>query len=157
MLVRLWATGHIHKNVELATDGPYATVRHPLYLGNLVIFVGMALAANTVIATVMISVSVGLLYGLTIHYEERHLRRRFGGAYDQYTACVPVIIPRFHKGRLRLRKGSVPTQSSFLLSICGALLLVAIFELQEDLLEYLLGIEYNPVWGLDIPHIISHL
>ena len=44
--VRLWASGHIKKNKALATDGPYAYVRHPTYVGNLTLGVGFALASG---------------------------------------------------------------------------------------------------------------
>ncbi|MGB5234255.1 MAG: hypothetical protein WBN85_03645, partial [Candidatus Macondimonas sp.] len=40
LLVRLWASGHIKKDQELAQDGPYALVRHPLYVGNLTLLLG---------------------------------------------------------------------------------------------------------------------
>jgi hypothetical protein len=43
---RLWASGHIKKNKALATDGPYAYVRHPLYVGNITLGFGFALASS---------------------------------------------------------------------------------------------------------------
>ena len=42
--VRLWAAGHLRKSVELVTVGPYRHVRHPLYLGRLLILTGLFLA-----------------------------------------------------------------------------------------------------------------
>ena len=46
MLVRLWASGHVMKNEVLATTGPYGYVRHPLYVGNLLICIGLCLASD---------------------------------------------------------------------------------------------------------------
>ena len=43
---RMWASGHIKKDKALATDGPYAYVRHPLYVGNLTLGFGFAAASG---------------------------------------------------------------------------------------------------------------
>lgn len=157
VLLRIWAGSHIHKDVELATEGPYAIVRHPLYMANLMIFAGIALAANNVVATAFIAVTVGVAYWLAIRYEERHLREQFGAAYDEYAVRVPAVIPRLAKATLSLRTGSVRPRKSRLASLCMALLLIAIFELKEELLEHHPGIEFSPVWGVAMPAIIMHL
>ena len=47
MIVRLYASGFVLKNKELATHGPYAIVRHPLYTGNVLVIVGGAIAGGT--------------------------------------------------------------------------------------------------------------
>jgi protein-S-isoprenylcysteine O-methyltransferase Ste14 len=44
--IRLWASGHVKKDKVLATDGPYAYVRHPLYVGNLILLFGFSLASG---------------------------------------------------------------------------------------------------------------
>jgi protein-S-isoprenylcysteine O-methyltransferase Ste14 len=44
--IRLWASGHVKKNKVLATTGPYAFVRHPLYVGNFALLFGFALASG---------------------------------------------------------------------------------------------------------------
>src|SRR5690606_13224187 len=44
--VRLYASGFIVKNAELARNGPYALVRHPLYTGNILVLVGFAIASR---------------------------------------------------------------------------------------------------------------
>ena len=46
ILVRLWASGHVKKDKVLATTGPYAYVRHPLYVGNHLITFGFCLASG---------------------------------------------------------------------------------------------------------------
>ena len=45
-LIRLWGSGYVRKNDELATTGPYRFVRHPLYTGNLLIAIGFAAACG---------------------------------------------------------------------------------------------------------------
>ncbi len=52
---RIYAAGFIHKNKQLASTGPYALVRHPLYLGNFLILFGFALAANNLYVETRIS------------------------------------------------------------------------------------------------------
>src|SRR5882672_9355171 len=47
LLIRALASGHVRKNESLATSGPYAYTRNPLYLGSLLIGVGFALAARS--------------------------------------------------------------------------------------------------------------
>lgn len=156
-LVRIWASSYIRKNVELATEGPYAVVRHPLYLANLVIFGGIALAANNILATAFIAVTVGLVYWLTIRYEERYLRGQFGAAYDDYAARVPALVPFLAQIRAKLRAGNVLPQRSRALTIGGVLLFIAVFELKEEWLEHYLGTEFSTVWGVAIPAIINSL
>ncbi|MDX1501613.1 MAG: isoprenylcysteine carboxylmethyltransferase family protein [Thermoanaerobaculia bacterium] len=77
----------------LRTDGPYAVVRHPRYLGALVGVTGFALIANypTLYLAVAASVPAGWLL---IAFEERELAQRFGGEYAAYRARVPCFLPR---------------------------------------------------------------
>ncbi|HKN47676.1 MAG TPA: methyltransferase [Candidatus Polarisedimenticolia bacterium] len=44
--LRIWAAGHLVKSARLVTTGPYAYVQHPLYLGRLLIFTGLTIAAR---------------------------------------------------------------------------------------------------------------
>src|SRR5258708_28906563 len=48
LALRAWATGHLRKNDALATTGPYAYTRNPLYLGSLIIGLGFTIAADKV-------------------------------------------------------------------------------------------------------------
>src|SRR5262249_13459878 len=54
--VRLWASGHIDKTRALATGGPYARTRNPLYFGSLVMAVGVAVAASSLWAALAVTV-----------------------------------------------------------------------------------------------------
>jgi protein-S-isoprenylcysteine O-methyltransferase Ste14 len=47
LVIRALASGHLQKNEQLATGGPYAYIRNPLYLGSLILSVGFALAARS--------------------------------------------------------------------------------------------------------------
>jgi protein-S-isoprenylcysteine O-methyltransferase Ste14 len=91
--IRAIASGHVNKNQELATTGPYAYVRNPLYAGSIVIAIGFAVAAvDAVVALVIVGMFV-LIYVPTIRSEERFLRTRFS-EYAAYAEAVPSLVPR---------------------------------------------------------------
>jgi protein-S-isoprenylcysteine O-methyltransferase Ste14 len=77
---------------ELIVAGPYRWVRHPIYTGLLVAFIGSALAVGEwrgVLAVVI----VALAFWRKLRLEERLMRRQFGEAYTRYSARVPALIP----------------------------------------------------------------
>jgi protein-S-isoprenylcysteine O-methyltransferase Ste14 len=82
--IRIWAAGHVEKSREVTNSGPYQYVRHPLYVGSCIIGVGIAVAANSVIAAAIVGVYLVVTIGAAIRAEEAHLRGKFGGAYDAY-------------------------------------------------------------------------
>jgi protein-S-isoprenylcysteine O-methyltransferase Ste14 len=91
--VRAMASGHVKKNEELATTGPYAYCRNPLYLGSIVIAIGFAIAArDTWIAAGILLLFVAI-YVPVIRSEEEFLRGHFPG-YSDYERRVPRLVPR---------------------------------------------------------------
>lgn len=93
ILVRAWATGHIVKNEILATTGPYAHTRNPLYLGSFLLALGFAIAAHWIAVILVIAFWIAV-YGPTITRERDFLRGRYGPAYTEYEASVPAFLPR---------------------------------------------------------------
>ena len=93
LLVRGWAAGHIMKNDRLATTGPYAHTRNPLYFGSFLIAAGFAIAAHWSLLLVVIAFWV-LVYGPTIERERIAVEGRFPEQYREYAANVPVFFPR---------------------------------------------------------------
>src|SRR5687767_8469363 len=81
-LVRLYASGFIVKNQELATDGAYRFVRHPLYTGNILLVLGFALAGSRWWAIPLALFFFWFYYPTAIEYEDRKLRRIFGAAWE---------------------------------------------------------------------------
>ena len=81
-------TGH-----RLKTDGPFAVVRHPMYLGILVYHVGASLALES--PTLLASTALAVLpyTAARIAAEERVLRAGFGDEYDRYRERVPTLLP----------------------------------------------------------------
>lgn len=93
VLVRAWASGHIRKNEVLATTGPYAHTRNPLYLGSFLIAVGFALAAHWSLLVGVVAFFL-LVYYPTMQREVHNIRGRFPEAYATYSANVPLFFPR---------------------------------------------------------------
>jgi protein-S-isoprenylcysteine O-methyltransferase Ste14 len=91
--VRALASGHLKKNEELATSGPYAYTRNPLYLGSLILALGFAIAArNWWIAALLLLIFVAI-YMPVISAEESFLRTKFP-EFTKYSEEVPRVFPR---------------------------------------------------------------
>ena len=93
VLVRAWASGHISKNERLATGGPYAHTRNPLYFGSFLIAAGFAIAAHWALLLVVVAFFV-LIYAPTMQRERANIAGRFPDAYETYAANVPAFVPR---------------------------------------------------------------
>ena len=74
----------------LVTTGPFALVRNPLYIGNALIWVGFALTSRLVWAAPIVGVLIVAEYHEIVRWEERLLESRFGNAYRDYAASVPL-------------------------------------------------------------------
>jgi protein-S-isoprenylcysteine O-methyltransferase Ste14 len=96
LVVRALASGHLHKNEQLATGGPYAYTRNPLYLGSLILSVGFALASRSWWIVVGIVLLFFAIYRPVIRAEEAFLRERFP-QFDEYAREVPRLLPRVRR------------------------------------------------------------
>jgi protein-S-isoprenylcysteine O-methyltransferase Ste14 len=94
--LRAWAAGHVAKDRRLATGGPYACVRNPLYLGTLLAAAGLVLAARSFPLALLFAAAFLLMYLPAIELEEQHLRSLFP-EYAEYAARVPMLLPRFQR------------------------------------------------------------
>jgi protein-S-isoprenylcysteine O-methyltransferase Ste14 len=95
--VRAISSGHVNKNEELATTGPYAYTRNPLYFGSIVIALGFALAALRWEIAVVMGVMFAAIYVPVIRGEERFLGANFT-AYGEYCTRVPRLLPKLSAG-----------------------------------------------------------
>jgi protein-S-isoprenylcysteine O-methyltransferase Ste14 len=93
MLLRALASGHVKKNEELTTSGPYAYTRNPLYLGSLIMAVGFAVAARSGWVLLLMVLMFLLIYVPVIRAEEAFLRQKFPN-FDEYAQKVPRLLPR---------------------------------------------------------------
>jgi len=94
LAVRFWAGGHVKKDKELAVTGPYAYVRNPLYVGNVLIALGFCTLSGYVWSYVVLAVLYIWLYLPSIRKEERTLGKLFGQEFEQYRAGVRAMWPR---------------------------------------------------------------
>ena len=92
--IRLWASGHIDKTRALATGGPYAHTRNPLYLGSFVMAIGVAVAAASPWVALAVAVYFAAFYPSVMHEEAAFLRGRFPEEYAAWAADVPLFLLR---------------------------------------------------------------
>lgn len=85
------------KSGELATDGPYAYVRHPQYAAFIAIMFGFLLQWPTLPTLVMFPI-LSVVYVRLAYQKELEVRAQLGRAYDRYAAATPAFIPRL-RGR----------------------------------------------------------
>lgn len=104
LLVRALASGHVRKNEALATSGPYAYTRNPLYLGSLLIGVGFAIAARSWWVGIALVVMFCAIYFPVILDEEAFLRQKFPD-FDEYARRVPRMFPRLTAGASKSASG----------------------------------------------------
>jgi protein-S-isoprenylcysteine O-methyltransferase Ste14 len=81
----------------LNTSGIYSLVRHPLYLGNFIIWIGVSMFAMLWWLTVIYALAFWLYYERIMFAEEEFLRRKFGDVYLQWAASTPAFIPRLRR------------------------------------------------------------
>jgi len=94
---RIYAAGYIFKNKQLASTGPYALVRHPLYLGNFLILIGFTIACANLYVAVVVVLFFLIWYPAAIAYEDSKLENIFGDEWRQWSKNIRAIIP----GRVR--------------------------------------------------------
>jgi protein-S-isoprenylcysteine O-methyltransferase Ste14 len=93
LALRTWAAGHLAKNERLATGGPYAWLRNPLYIGTLLVAAGLAAASRSIGLALLFAVVFLFIYLPVIELEEQHLRKLFP-EYEEYAARVNAFLPR---------------------------------------------------------------
>lgn len=89
----LWAA---QREERMAVTGPYARVRHPQYLGFLLIMAGFLLQWPTLLTLLMFPV-LAVAYTRLAISEEGEVRARFGAGYEPYATRTPRFIPRFRR------------------------------------------------------------
>jgi protein-S-isoprenylcysteine O-methyltransferase Ste14 len=79
---------------DLVTTGIFAHSRNPLYVGNVLILIGLGIMSNTLLFNLVLSPLFIFFYQCIIRAEENFLRNKFGEAFNQYCADVNRWIPR---------------------------------------------------------------
>ncbi len=93
--MRVLASGYLIKAAQLTVTGPFAHMRHPLYVANFVIGMGCCAMSGRWQAFPIVAVLFVAIYGPTIAFEESFLTDKFGETYLRYRARVPAFLPRW--------------------------------------------------------------
>jgi protein-S-isoprenylcysteine O-methyltransferase Ste14 len=104
LLFAVWARRHLGKNWsqavtvkeghELITSGPYVLVRHPIYTGLLLGFLGSAVARGQWRGLIAVALVFVVLWR-KLRLEEKWMRTQFGEAYEAYSQKVAALVPYF--------------------------------------------------------------
>ncbi len=93
LVIRAWASGHIKKGKELATSGPYRYTRNPLYLGNFILGLSIAISANSIWGVALFLLYFLIFYPPVIKEERERMKRLFPREYEEYKNKVPLFFP----------------------------------------------------------------
>lgn len=91
--LRIWSAGHLHKDRRLATGGPYAFCRNPLYLGSFLLGLGGMIAIRVWWLLAVYVLGFFAFYYPTMRSEEEFLLDRFGDEFETYRKRVPLFLP----------------------------------------------------------------
>lgn len=132
---------------SLNTRGFYSVVRHPLYLGNYLMWLGVALFPRSWWAPVIVSLVFWLYYERIMFAEEEFLRRKFGPLYVSWAAITPAFLPRLTLWRRPGVRFCLLTvlrrEHSSLLALTASL---TVLETANDY-AYTGRLILDPVWG----------
>jgi len=92
--LRSWAAGVVHKDEKLAVQGPYIIMRHPLYIGSLLMALGLCIIIGDNENIWFILIIGFLLYFPTIRKEEQELRQKFGKKWQSYIERTGIFFPK---------------------------------------------------------------
>ena len=94
LLLRGYAAGHLRKHQQLATSGPYAFTRNPLYLGSVLLAAGFSVASHSWISALLLGAYLAIFYPAVIRREQFELEQHYGAAFVQYASQGPAFWPR---------------------------------------------------------------
>lgn len=95
LALRLWACGHLKKEKELTTSGPYRYTRNPLYLGNVFIGIGVVISSYSWWVILIFAIYFLLFYPVIILEEKSRMKKFFPHQYNSYSQKVPLFFPNF--------------------------------------------------------------
>jgi protein-S-isoprenylcysteine O-methyltransferase Ste14 len=131
---------------SLNTTGVYSVLRHPLYLGNFLMWLSVAAVPRVWWLPIFFTLTFWLYYERIMFAEEAFLHRKFGEAFSRWAAATPAIIPR--PSQWRRPQGEFSLRAVLRREYSGLLLLVLCFaalDVLGDLMHY--GhLVLDPVW-----------
>lgn len=114
-LIRCYAIGKTPKGTSgrntdkqvaetLNTSGIYSVVRHPLYLGNYLMWLGIVVFTFNIYFIIIFSLLFWIYYERIMFAEERFLEKKFGDVFFEWSTLIPAFIPSFK----RYQKSNIP-------------------------------------------------
>ena len=97
LAIRAWASGHIRKNAALATAGPYAHTRNPLYLGSFLLGLGFTIGSGRWVLGLLFAALFLGIYLPVMRVESLTLAEVFGDSYQRYARDVPLFFPQLRR------------------------------------------------------------
>lgn len=82
---------------QLNTTGAYSLVRHPLYVGNYLLWLGVAMYPRDWLVALACTCVYWLYYERIVIAEEAFIAEKFGAQFDQWAASTPVFVPNFRR------------------------------------------------------------
>lgn len=135
---------------SLNTTGIYSVVRHPLYLGNYLMWTGIVLYTCNFWFVMVVSLLFWLYYERIMFAEERFLERKFGEDYLEWASSIPAFIPALGK----YKKNRVPFSGKSILrrEYSGVLATVVGFVFIDDLRRYFENghFEWGTAWHITL-------
>jgi protein-S-isoprenylcysteine O-methyltransferase Ste14 len=133
LLIRGAAAGHLRKGEALATSGPYARTRNPLYLGSALLAAGFVTVSRSWLVAALVVAYFFAFYPFLMRREERELRARFGAPFDEYAGRVPLFWPRLRvqggAGAVRFSLAQYMRNGEYRAAVGVAVLMAALWAL----------------------------
>lgn len=93
--IRIWSSGHIHKNEILTVTGPYSLSRNPLYVGSFILGTGFIIVMGVLWMAFVFLIFFATVYWFTVQWEEENLGQKFPDDWPVYRKSVPRFLPLF--------------------------------------------------------------
>jgi len=146
--IRVWASGNLKKDKNLAINGPYRMVRNPLYVGSFLMSIGLAVTCinaqypwRSVALFAVILLGFKYIYRLQVQAEEIHLTNLFGADFENFKKTVPPYMPKLCKFGEAMEHNSFEwpqvVYNKELTTISGVVIIGALLALEIYLGKYL--------------------
>ena len=157
LAIRVYTVGHVSKNTSgrdtrkqvadvLNTSGLYSIMRHPLYLGNFFIGLGISMFIHLWWISLIYALAFWLYYERIMFAEEDFLRKKFGIEFDEWAKRTPAFLPKFSNWRRPDLSFSLKTVLRR--EYTGFFVIIASFSLLETIGDVIVEgkLKYNFVW-----------
>jgi protein-S-isoprenylcysteine O-methyltransferase Ste14 len=95
LILRAWACGHLRKEKELTTTGPYSYTRNPLYLGNMIIGIGVVVGSRSLWILCYFILYFLIFYSIAVRKEKEKMKKLYPDQYNEFSQKVSLFFPSF--------------------------------------------------------------